>query len=653
MKKKKTAIHKKTQPVNKTTVAQKSATKQVVSKQTQTKKNRKTRQLKALKLNKQAYLWMAAVCVLTLVVFIPDFNHGLTNFDDNLYITESPYLTILADGHRAGTTFSSFFTDYYMGNYHPLAMISLALDYKIGGGETWAYHTTNILIHLVSTALLFWFIFVLISHIERKQQGSKSWALPVAIITSALFGVHTIHLESVAWISERKDVLYTCFFISSMIAYVKYIDLGKRKHFIYSMVFFVLSLLSKGQAVSLAVTLIAIDFFAGRKLKDVKVMIEKAPYFIFAVIFGIVAIKAQKSTESIAVNASWSFFERILFASYGYCQYLLKLIFPANLSIFYSYPEKVSGSLPVIYYVMPLVVAAIIGLIVYSAKKNKQLAFGILFFSINIFLVLQLLPVGKALMADRYAYVPSIGFFFLVGIGYKTIISYREKLIMAANIFLVVYILGIGFYTFNRGKMWGSSLLLWENVLEQFPNEPLALNNHGDILSNQEKPDLEGALSDFNKAIEIDANYDQTYYNRGVVLAKMGDKKKALEDFNRAIELNPKHHQAYSNRGATKFELKNPQGALEDFSKAIEIRPNYAIAYTNRGSARAQLKDFQGAYEDFTKSLELVPNNAKVYHMRGLVQVDIGRKSEACDDLQRSVQLGNRAAQEAINKNCR
>ncbi|RLD65704.1 MAG: hypothetical protein DRI95_08045, partial [Bacteroidetes bacterium] len=264
-------------------------------------------------------LWSAIIILITTAAYFPAFQNGITNWDDDNYITNNPTLKQISTEN-----IKQIFSEYYMGNYHPLAMFSLSFDYQIGGenaeGEiqAWIYHFTNVLLHILNSLLVLWLVYLLLGRFD------------MAVVAALLFGVHTLHVESVAWISERKDVLYALFFIASLISYIYYINKKDIKFYAISLLLFTLSLLSKGQAVSLAVTLLAIDYLFNRKLLDKKVIVEKAPYFILALIFGIVAIYAQKAGDALHDENSYEFYKRIGFAGYTFTQYILKLFLPVK-----------------------------------------------------------------------------------------------------------------------------------------------------------------------------------------------------------------------------------------------------------------------------------------------------------------------------------
>ncbi|NJO90347.1 MAG: hypothetical protein HC831_16430, partial [Chloroflexia bacterium] len=235
------------------------------------------------------------------------------------------------------------------------------------------YHFTNILLHLINTLLVFWLTWLLIGKFE------------ISVLTALLFGLGTTHVESVAWISERKDVLYALFFIASLISYVYYLKKKEFKYYIYALILFVLSLFSKGQAVSLAITLFIIDFLYERKLLNAKVMIEKAPFFILAAIFGMVAIKAQQAGNALHNSDSYEFYKRIGFAGYAFTQYLIKLTVPIGLSAIYPYPDIINKSIPGFYWLFMIPSLLVAYAFFYYLKRNKLFAFCIGFLLLILF----------------------------------------------------------------------------------------------------------------------------------------------------------------------------------------------------------------------------------------------------------------------------
>ncbi|MEN8122163.1 MAG: tetratricopeptide repeat protein [Bacteroidota bacterium] len=570
-------------------------------------------------------LWSAIIILITTAAYFPAFQNGITNWDDDSYITNNPTLKEIS-----AENIKQIFSEYYMGNYHPLVMFSLSLDYQIGGenadGEihAWIYHFTNILLHILNTLLVLWLVYLLLGRFD------------IAVAVALLFGVHTLHVESVAWISERKDVLYALFFISSLISYIYYINKKDIKFYTISLLLFVLSLLSKGQAVSLAVTLLAIDYLFNRKLLDKKVIAEKTPYFILALIFGIVAIYAQKAGDALHDENSYEFYKRIGFAGYTFTQYILKLILPVKLAAIYPYPDILNKSMPAYFWLFLAPTLSVLYAFYYFVKRNKLIAFSIAFFTINIALLLQLIPVGSAIMADRYAYIPSIGFFIFIAWGIFTITDKYPKQAMLLKGVLAVYLVVLVVLSVQRSKIWEDNITLWDDTLEKSPKAVVAWNNRGS--TKDKDKDHKGAIEDFTRAILYKPDYKHAFYNRGTARKELGKEINdttllilALNDFNKAIELDEYFVEAYNNRAMVKENMANYivdsirrntflNIALADYDITLELDDGYENAIVNRGVVKGKLGQLDEAINDFNQAILKDPKNASAYSNRGLAK---------------------------------
>ncbi len=578
--------------------------------------------------NNRLYIWLIIIAVATSIVYTPTFNNNITNWDDDSYVSKNPWYKFTSDNIK------SAFTSYYMGNYHPLSMLSLGLDKRIGGVDedgkvnTFMFHFTNLLLHVINTLLVFWLIWLLIQRID------------IAIITSLLFGLGAIHVESVAWLSERKDVLYACFFIASLILYVYYTKKQKISFYIFALVLFLLSLLSKGQAVSLAVSIVVIDFFLDRNLKSRKVILEKVPFFILALIFGLVAIQAQKEGNALHTTDSYEFYKRIGFAGYAFTQYLIKLIVPLNLSAIYPYPDIVHKGIPDYYWLFLIPSLLVAYSFFYSLKRNKLISFCIAFFIVNIALLLQLLPVGSAILADRYSYIPSIGIHLLSAYFIVMLINNKPKYKNFIYGILSVYIVAMGIVSFNRCKVWETSTTLWNDTIIKSPKAVVAWNNRGS--EKDRDKDHQGAIDDFTRAIVLKPDYTHAFYNRGTSKKSLAEKQKdtivlksAIKDFDKAIELDNNLIEAYHNRGLAyenfseyaktqQIRQKHLLKALDDYNKTINIDPGYQNSLVNRGVIKGKLNLLDSAIADFNRAIELKPENASAYSNRGLAKDNKG-----------------------------
>jgi len=288
------------------------------------------------------------ILIITFILYRPSLENEFTNWDDDDYVTENWII-------RNPGNIKRMIQTPVAGNYHPLTMYSLALDWSLSSKQVRSlpddkkevarartFHTTNLILHLLNTALVFVFIWFL--------SGKRLW---VSWVCSLFFGIHPMHVESVAWIAERKDVLYTFFYLISLIAYVWYRDKKKNLWLIICLFSFILSLASKPAAVMLPITLWAIDYFHNRKL-DWKMIAEKVPFLILSLIVGVLTFKAQVRSDAVNYNQQYDFFEKLIFGSYGTLIYFVKLIFPINLSNLYPYPDQGKG-LSILYYLAPII----------------------------------------------------------------------------------------------------------------------------------------------------------------------------------------------------------------------------------------------------------------------------------------------------------
>lgn len=600
------------------------------------------------------FLLPLLIIIITAFSFSPALNNELTNWDDETYITQNQLIRSLDLNHL-----KAIFTAPISSNYHPLTILSLGVNYQVHGVEARGYILTNIVLHLLNTLLVFVFVYLI------SQRN-----VLIAFVTALLFGIHPMHVESVAWVSERKDVLYAFFALGGFITYWSYIQSSKKMWWAATFLLFVASVLSKSAAVVFPVLLLVLDYWAGQKWQ-VKLILEKLPFFIVALVFGIIAIQTQ-SEKAIGDYDHWHIGYRLLFACYGLVMYMVKLLIPIDLSAFYPYP-KIGDSLPIIFYVAPVLVAAFATLVVWSAKWSKVLAFGTLFFLASIALVLQVLPVGEAIMADRYTYLPYIGLFWVIAYGFdffkKNILSkmpqpnglpnkqqagntsstspfpkklffFLQKKPVAYTVFGLgmLYTVFLSYTTHERTKVWQNSGTLWTDVIEQFPDRiAVAYNNRGNYYRHNQQ--LEKAMSDYNKALSINPLYYRAYGNRGNLYITQGKLQKALKDCNKVIELAPDSEDAYSNRGAIYSQLQDYDQAMRDYNKALELNPNHTNTYGSRAALQHHLGNYAAAIPDFERFLAVNPTNAQMHYLRGNALHQLQQYQKAIVSYSKAIQL--------------
>jgi tetratricopeptide (TPR) repeat protein len=512
--------------------------------------------------------WMAiivAMIAITFIIYTPALKNTLTGWDDKNYITIDKDIQKLDAAHIA-KIFD--LKSSYVGTYLPLTMLSYMLEYNYDKLNPKVYHTTNIILHLINTLLVFLFI--------RLLARSNITAL----ITALLFAIHTMHVESVAWVAERKDLLYVMFEIAALLAYTWFIrDIKKRwLYYMLAIVLFVFAALSKAMAVSMAAILPLIDYYSGRKLSDTKVILEKIPFLLIAVFIGIVAVAAQKS--AIVID-NYSFYDRILFASYGMITYLWKSILPIGLSCFYDYPLKGTYGWYIVYVIIVLI---LVWLVYKSIKYSRVILFGMLFFIFSLALVLQIIPVGGAIIADRYTYIAYIGLFFMIGYGVDYLWKNKSRklkflkpvLVIALSVFILFLAIG----TYQRCKVWKDTLSIWNDALEKYPSTIKGYNGRGDAYNDLHQYEL--AIKDLNKALVMKVDYPDAYYNRALSYYWLGKNaqdagkadtassyyNKAIIDCTSAIKYNPDLACAYFNRSGNYYTIHKYDLALADALKA-------------------------------------------------------------------------------------
>ncbi len=583
------------------------------SKKELNKHNRIPKKAVAVKVDRRYFYALFAIAILTFIIYFPALDNGFV-WDDDDYLKNNVFIRSLNLG--------DIFSNFVMGNYHPLTILVYAIEFKAFGLSETGYHLVNILIHILNTILVFYAINLL--------SGKPG----VAIIASLLFGIHPLHVESVAWASELKDLLYSLFFIVTVIYYLKFKKDNRKKYYVYALIFFLLSLLSKAMAASLPVALLLIDYFKGYKI-DSKSLVEKIPFFLLSVIFGFVAIQAQKTSGATDI-VFFPFDQRLIFASYGFVMYLVKLIIPFNLCAYYAYPIRSGNPLPAEYFTFLLFALIIAGIVLYSLRKTKVLVLGVGFFAITVFLVLQLLPVGGAIMADRYSYIPSIGIFYLAGEGIIRLWNnkkYRTLSYILVGVSLIFY----SSRTFARCDIWQNGMTLWNDVIEKYQTIPQAYINRGIIFAAEKKYDE--ALRDYNKALEIEPKFSKAYNNRGGLMRTLKKYEEAISDFNKAIELQPDYTIAFNNRGLLMNITRRYDQAISDYSKAISLKKDYAEAYSNRGIAYRNAGKFEESLRDFNKTIELQPNYYKAYSERGILMAAQNKYDEALKDYNRTIEM--------------
>ena len=561
------------------------------------------------------------ILILTFIAFLPSLkNDFISTWDDGPFISGNSMIR-----HLDFQSIKAMFSTPVLSAYVPLPLLSFAIEYHFFGLNPIPFHISNLLLHLGCTFLVFYFFRLL--KLENVY----------AAFGALLFGIHPMHVESVAWISERKDLLFTLFYLFSMIFYLLYIQKQTRgwKLLTLSLLFFILSLFSKIQAVALPLSLILLDYFLKRPFKS-RLVYEKIPFFILSLLFGIAGVLILKRQGVLQINETYPLFQRIFFGFYALSAYIVKFFAPFHLSALYPYPISLQKSSPLFYYLNPLFLL-LLGFFVYrSARNTRAIVFGILFFFFNILFLLQVVSAGSTYLADHYSYIPYIGLLFIVLWITEKII--KDKKSMRYFLFPVLAIITVFFIslTFNRCKTWENGIILWTDAIEKYPDGiSTSYNDRGAEYANLNQWDK--AIDDYTRAIGIEPNYVKTYSNRGNAYAKLGQWDKVVSDLSLAIGIDPGNKESYLNRGFAFANLRQPDKAIDDYNKAIGIDPGYKDAWYNRGNVYENLKQWDKAIDDYTRTIEIDPNFDSAYTNRGVVYAIIRQWDKAISDCSRAI----------------
>ncbi|MCB9772038.1 MAG: tetratricopeptide repeat protein [Candidatus Omnitrophica bacterium] len=557
--------------------------------------------------------------------FWPSLFNGFTSWDDNIYVVENEMIRDLS-----WPTVKAIFTSEVSLNYTPLTILSFAIEYHFFGYKPFFFHLHNLLLHLLVTALVFVFAIRL----------SKS--LTVAAIAALLFGIHPMHVESVAWVTERKDVLYGAFYMLSLICYWRYLTEKRKIFFVVSLMCGFLSILAKPMALSLPFILLLLDWFSRRKFQ-LRIFAEK---FLFAIVmFPIAWLTYTLNSRVIAFHFS----DALLTWLWTLIFYIKKFLLPLNLLPLYQLPDPVKITNP--EFAFAIIATMVIIFFLIHWRKNRWFIFAFLFYFFSIFFLLRFdSSVDLCIVADRFMYLPSVGICILLAVYFRRLQQWAK---VQKRIYYVSFIgvslgcfilLGVG--TFNQAKIWGDGIAFWNGVIKQYPDAAMAYNQRA--LAYKDKGDLKTALRDYTKAIIILPNYDFALTNRGIVHKELGMFEEAWNDHSQAIAVNPGFSEAYLNRGNVLFSVGDFQGAIEDYSKAIETigisarrrsTPYRAEAYSRRGSGYFFAKNYDAALRDFNIALAVNPNNIVALDNRAIVFSIKGQTQKAMTDYNRSIKL--------------
>jgi Tfp pilus assembly protein PilF len=543
------------------------------------------------------------ICLLlvtvSLGVYLQVSGCDFVNYDDELYVIKNPYI-------KGGLTLESTIwalTTGYAANWHPLTWLSHMLDFQLYSLNPMGHHWTNLQIHIVNTVLLFFFL---------KWVTGAIWR---SAFVAALFAVHPLHVESVAWVAERKDVLCTFFWILSMWAYVGYVRQPKKTRYLVLVMLFTLGLMSKPMIVTLPFVFLLFDFWPLSRFQDmvskqqvsafkvfVRLVWEKFPLFVLAAISCIITFFVQQHGGAVASIESFPLKARVANAIVSYTSYIVKMIWPLNLAILYPLREWHPGQV----LISGLLLLLLSALAVRTWRRCPYLSVGWFWYLGTLVPVIGLVQVGAQSMADRYTYIPSIGLFMIVSWGIRDISAkwrwQRPIVIILSGVVLVSLMICAWFQV----GYWKNGITLFKHTVKVTHNNSMAYCGLGRALDRHEKYDE--AVKNYAKALELNPNDAEAHYEFGVTLEKQGNSIGAVRHYLEALRIRPNYAKVHNNIGVILSGQGKIKDAIYHYKKALQIDPNYPVAYYNLGVIFSNHGKIKDAILQFGKALQLSPN---------------------------------------------
>ncbi|MFA7283052.1 MAG: tetratricopeptide repeat protein [Candidatus Omnitrophota bacterium] len=567
---------------------------------------------------------LVALIIIVSAAFLPSLGNGFVNWDDQLYVTEN---SAVADFSFSGA--ERIFSSFFAGNYQPLTIFSYSLDRLFSGLNPYGYHLTNLILHLLNCLLVFW-LFYLLSRLET-----------VGLLTAVFFGLHPLRVESVAWISQRKDLLYAFFFLAALIFYLYYLRKDKKERLYYYLALgsFLCSLLSKAMAVVLPLVLMATDYFIGRPKGESRIR-DKIPFFALSVIFGAVALMGQYSDGAVRPDMPGGAWGMLSVPFYAVFFYLQKIFFPAGLSCLYPRNDI---HLSFGFFLLPAAYVVICILLFLLNKGRKKIVFSNLFFLICLLPVLQFVPLGETMVADRYTYLASAGISYLCAAGLVFLWGAGKRYPGAARVVIIATLVFLSgsmvFMSRQRCRAWHDSLTLWSDVLEKYPNAAMAYHNRA--IAYNENKEYPEAILDFNRAASLlpeeqrrmiylylirlyreegrekeaedlfekikksDAGVFRRYYQNANRLRDAGRYRKAIALYQGARELNPENPALDNDEGVAYLYYGKFKKAAVLFEKALRLGLDPGLAHNNLALAYYYGKNYAAAIEHCKLAIDL------------------------------------------------
>jgi len=579
-----------------------------------------------------------------LISYWPLMYNDFVEFDDQEYITENS--NVQKDFSIKSIKWA--FTTFHAANWHPVTWLSHMADYRLYGLNAKGHHITSLLLHILNTLLLFQILAKLTNSICKSA------------LVAALFALHPLHVESVAWIAERKDVLSTFFGMLSIAAYIRYVNNLRMPYYFLTFLLLCIGLMAKPMLVTLPFILLLMDFWPLRRFIKTpfpyakkqsfnKLVYEKIPLFIPVIISCVLTFIAQHKAGAVKSLDIYPFYIRLANALFAYVKYIYKAIWPDNLAFFYPHAYNYIAMWEIIGVIIVISLAVLIS--IHAADKHPYFLFGLFFYLITLIPVIGIIQVGSQSMADRYTYIPLTGIFIIIAWAASDFFAKFKYQNIVFTIFSCILIISCIGATNIQVRHWQNSLSLFKHALNVTSNNWKAHHGYGLALYNKNKVEeaifhyketikinpyyarvynslgsavfkkgnIEESIFHYKKALSLNPNSASIYNNLGTVLIKKGNINKAYNCFLKALEINPEKEQIHHNLANAFYVHRKYKKAIFHYKQAIKINPQYTTAHYNLGILFAKQKNIKKAAHHFLKTIKLKPDYYNAYNELGII----------------------------------
>lgn len=550
---------------------------------------------------RNAVLMCLVLAVVTIAVYVHVGSHGFINIDDPGYVTENPHIV----GGITGRNIVWAFTSFDQANWHPVTWLSHMMDVQLYGLSPQGHHLTSVYIHTVSAILLF----ILLLRLTGAQYQS--------LFVAAMFALHPLHVESVAWVAERKDVLSAFFGFLSLLFYSQYAKNKSAATYVFALSSFLLGLMSKPMLVTLPVVMLLIDFWPLNRygtdeetgenhlrFKRLAALVsEKSPFLIFSIISCIITICGQHK----AIINYFSPVFRIENTLVSYVKYIIKIIWPSDMAVLYPMPP----SIPIWQVFSSVCVLVIFSSVAVKCRRRyPYIAVGWFWFIITLVPVIGIIQVGSQAMADRYSYIPATGLFIIAAWGFSDLTKGIRCRHAVLSLLAGIAVCTSAALTRQQVGYWQNNATLYRHTLQVTTGNEIIHYNLGNYFHSE--GDLNSAVFEYKETLQINPNNEGAHINLGIIYRNSGNLNQAIQEFQEALQINPDNAYAHNNLGLSLSDTGNLDQAIKEYQEAIRKAPNQSAIHYNLGLALAGKGDLRGAIVHYKEALTISPNDSEV-----------------------------------------